>query len=538
MFPQYMNPRRCGDIVDPMASEATLTEAACSNPFPTVRQAGICLHISSLPGSFGIGELGNAAKGFIDSIADMGLSVWQILPLGPTGYGDSPYQSLSAFAGNELLIDLQSLVDRNLLDTEEVKPLTMLPDDQVDYASLVPVKQQLLALAAGRFLANSNASEKADFSAFLALNDEQWLHDYALYRVIKQQQGEQSWTCWEPQYRDRKSAAVAALAHRETQQLLLTKVCQYFFDQQWRQIHHYANDKGVLIVGDIPIYLAMDSADVWSDPSLVELDEDFNPRQISGVPPDNYSATGQLWGSPIYDWDLHARSGYAWWISRLAHNFRQVDLLRIDHFRGLEAYWSIPAGSKDATVGEWRKGPGYDFFNAVFKAFQDPPLIAEDLGFMTSEVDALRTHYNIPGMEVIQERFNLGQSDFHSIPRRSVCYPATHDMDTCLGWFTGSPGDTRNTEEIRQHQLEVLKVTGGNAATIADDLLNLAMSTPSDLVIATMQDYLRLGSEARFNLPGSVANNWRWRVTSEQLGEVTSDYIKALLRRHGRVYQH
>ena len=484
---------------------------------PAGRNAGVCLHITSLPGPHGIGEIGRHALSFIEKMQAMGLGVWQFLPTGPTAYGDSPYQPLSTFAGNELLIDVQELVERGLLQQHEVAVLKELPEDRVDYGSLIPAKNALLRRAAGRFAARADSTLKAECEQFYHENNDHWLHDYALFRILKSRHGERPWPEWEAQFVHRDPAAIAAIEASENADIEAMKVVQFLFYCQWRHLRRFANAHGVQLFGDMPICIALDSADAWAHPEMLQIDRDGRPDHVAGVPPDYFSEDGQLWGNPLYAWDVHAADGYRWWVERLRASAELADMVRIDHFRGFEAYWSVPAAADTARDGAWQPGPGDAIFDAMRSAFDHLPIIAEDLGVITPEVEALRDRHTIPGMVVLQ--FDAAYADFDpgTVPEYCVCYTGTHDNDTTLGWFRGSPDDNRCAEEIARTQRTVLELTGGSAETIHTDLIELAFSTDARLAIAPMQDYLGLGSEARINTPGTSRGNWRWRVRSAQL---------------------
>ena len=496
---------------------------------PRERSAGVCLHLTSLPGRYGIGEIGDAALGFVDTIVGMGLNVWQFLPTGPTAYGDSPYQPLSTFAGNELLIDLGAIVRAGLLASNEADSLLALPADTVDYGALIPLKKALLKRATGRFHAQANAGVKADFDAFLEDNDADWLHDYALFRLLKTRHAERPWHEWQPAYAQRDEKALRQLASSAADELESVKIIQFLFRRQWQRLREYANDRGVVMFGDMPICIALDSADAWANRDIVCLDADGRPTHVAGVPPDYFSEDGQLWGNPLYDWDRHAADGYHWWIERLRKTAELADLVRIDHFRGFEAYWAVPAGAETARIGKWIKGPGDALFDAMEAALGKLPIVAEDLGVITPEVDALRERYHIPGMKVLQ--FEVSDEDFDllDIEDNCVCYTGTHDNDTTIGWFTGSPDDIRSEMEIRRTRDQVLDITGGQSETIHNDLIKLAFSTDARLAIAPLQDYLGLGSEARLNTPGTSGNNWRWRVRPEQLTPAFIDSVARMV---------
>lgn len=499
------------------------------------RQAGVYMHLTSLPGPYGIGEIGASARAFIDTLQSMELSVWQFLPLGPTAYGDSPYQPLSTFAGNELLIDIAGLVDMRLLHEREVAALAKLPTDFVDYGDLIPLKSRVLRLAAQRFLANPpNNGVGEAYEAFRKAHDDAWLHDYALFRILKTRHGERPWPEWQPQFTHHDADALQRLENAERSLIETTKVIQFLFHYQWAQLREYAHEAGISLFGDMPIYIALDSADAWANPEILRIDADGRPNYVAGVPPDYFSEDGQLWGNPLYDWKHHEADGYAWWVDRLRATTELVDIVRIDHFRGFEAYWAVPAAEETARNGAWEPGPN----GAIFNAFQDRlgslPIVAENLGVITPEVEQLRRGYGMPGMHVLQ--FDVCDSDFtlDDVEENSVCYTGTHDNDTTIGWFRGSPDDIRSAEEIELARKAVLELTGGTAETVHTDLINVAFSTSARLAIAPMQDFLGLGSEARINTPGTSSNNWRWRALETQMSRELCDNVAEMVRASGR----
>jgi len=511
-----------------------MTDKTTEQVLPPGRQAGVCLHITSLPGKYGIGEIGQQALQFVDTMKKMRLSVWQFLPTGPTAYGDSPYQPLSTFAGNELLIDVSDLITMGLLAEEEVFELTTLPRDFVDYGSLIPMKNRLLRLAAGRFEERAGASTKSACDDFVEEHDKSWLHDYALFRILKTQHGEQPWPNWDPRYVHREQRALRELESAADVAIADTKVIQFLFHHQWQRLRDYANKQGVRLFGDMPICIALDSADAWANPEILRIDRDGRPDHVAGVPPDYFSEDGQLWGNPLYAWDVHAANGYRWWVERLRAAAELADIVRIDHFRGFESYWSVPADSATARKGAWEPGPGDAVFDAMQDALGNLPIVAENLGVITPEVEALRERHEIPGMIVLQ--FDVADEDFDllNISENSVCYTGTHDNDTTIGWFTGSPDDIRSDFEIKQTQQAVLQLTGGTAESIHTDLIKAAFSTDSRLAIAPLQDYLGLGSEARINIPGTSSNNWRWRVQEAQLSSDVCGRTAELVQASGR----
>jgi len=508
------------------------------NTLPAGRHAGVCLHISSLPGPYGIGEIGSEARAFVDKMRDMQLSVWQFLPTGPTAYGDSPYQPLSTFAGNEMLISIGDLVESGFLAENEVEELTALPTHFVDYGPLIPVKSRLLEIAAQRFTFKASPELKDQYAKFLAAHDGAWLHDYAVFRILKTRHGEQPWPEWKPEYVHRDEKALRELETSEAAKIETIKIIQFLFHDQWQRFRDYAHANGVTLFGDMPIYIALDSSDAWANREILRIDTDGRPDNVAGVPPDYFSEDGQLWGNPLYDWNMHAAGGYKWWVDRLRASAKLTDIVRIDHFRGFEAYWSVPADSATARVGAWEPGPGDAIFNAMQAALGPLPIVAEDLGVITREVEGLRDRHHIPGMRVLQ--FDVCDDGFKlsDIGQNSVCYTGTHDNDTTTGWFRGSPNDIRSSEEIERAQKSVLKITGGTPKTIHSDLIKAAFSTDAQLAIAPMQDYLGLGSDARLNTPGTPGGNWRWRVLLTQLKPEFCDNVADMVRASGRELTH
>jgi len=499
-----------------------------------VRQAGVGMHLTSLPGPYGIGEIGRHARAFIDRLRDMNLAVWQFLPIGPTAYGDSPYQPLSTFAGNEMLIGVGDLVEQGFLAQEEVRELTALSAHRVDYGALIPVKSRLLTLAAARFRATASPELETAYGDFLAKHHGKWLRDYALFRILKSRYGDRAWPEWPTQYVHRDSDALRQLVESAGREVELIGIIQFMFHHQWQRLRDHAREKGVCLFGDMPIYIALDSSDAWANREILQLDEEGRPSHVAGVPPDYFSADGQLWGNPLYDWESHRKTGYSWWIERLRASAELADLVRIDHFRGFEAYWSVPADSDTARIGAWEPGPGDAIFDAMKEALGDLPIVAEDLGVITPEVDALRERHQIPGMHVLQFDVANENIDIDDFDENSVCYTGTHDNDTTVGWFNGSPGDMRSRDEIIATQEAAIRVTGGTPETIHLDMIRTAFATRSKIAIAPMQDYLGLGSEARLNVPGTSADNWRWRLLDAQLTDAVCDNVAAMAAAAGR----
>jgi 4-alpha-glucanotransferase len=498
----------------PTIKESTMEKSAI---LPAKKTAGVGMHFASLAGPHGIGDIGDSARGFVDTLASMKIGFWQFLPTGPTAYGDSPYQPLSAFAGNEMLIGIDPLLRQGLLTPVEAGTLTGLSSKSVDYGNLIPAKHAVLSRAAGRFFSTADAGLKTAFEDFLHLHDSRWLGDYAVYRILKTMHGERSWPEWHRSFVHREQSAMQKVRESNRDAIERIKIIQFLFDQQWHALKRYANENRVHLFGDMPIYIALDSADAWAHPEILLIDRDGKPSHVSGVPPDYFSADGQLWGNPLYDWKYHESNGYQWWIERMQHAANQSDLVRIDHFRGFESFWSVRFGAETARDGEWLPGPRDGLFDSMQAALGSLPIVAEDLGVITPEVDGLRHRHHIPGMTVLQ--FKVGDPAFKldDIGENSVCYTGTHDNDTTVGWFNGGSEDTRTKQEIIETQQNALKVTGGTRETIHLDMIRLAFNSQAKLAIAPMQDFLGLGSESRLNIPGTTLNNWRWRVSKEQL---------------------
>ena len=517
-----------------MVSQASTMAPDADRVLGSRRRAGVSLPVSSLPGRYGIGEIGRRARDFVAALRRMECRVWQFLPLGPTAYGDSPYQPLSSFAGNENLIDIETLIADGFLRADDASELTTLPEEYVDYGALIPRKQRLLELAAQRFAARADARTRAAFAAFVNGNDARWLHDYALFRILKRRHGERPWPAWQPEYAHRDRQALADIERRSRDEIRAIKIVQFWFHAQWRVLKAHANACGVDLFGDMPIYIALDSADAWAHRELLRLDEDGRPDSVAGVPPDYFSQDGQLWGNPLYRWPQHAATDFAWWIDRLRASAELADLVRIDHFRGFEAYWAVPAAAATARGGRWEPGPKDPIFHAMRAALGRLPIVAEDLGLITPEVESLRERHRIPGMLVLQ--FNAADPAFglDDVRENVVCYTGTHDNDTTLGWFHGSPHDQRREHEIRATQAAALALTGGGPETIHLDLIRAAFSTRALLAIAPLQDFLGLGSQARINTPGRSADNWRWRLVVAQLSADFCHNVAAQVRASDR----
>lgn len=475
------------------------------------RSAGVLLHPTSLPSRYGIGDLGDSAYLFIDFLVSARQSLWQILPLGPTGYGDSPYQSFSAFAGNPLLISPDRLVADGYLPAEAVEVVPDFPTSIVDFGPVIEYKRALMRLSYEYFLANGDELQREAYDRFRQ-NTAYWLDDFALFMALKEHHKEQDggvWNTWPKQIAKRQVKAMKQWSTELAAEIEIHKFQQFLFYKQWLELKGYANSHGIKIIGDIPIFVAYDSADVWSHPELFYLKKDGSPSVVAGVPPDYFSETGQRWGNPLYNWEAVAADNYNWWIRRIHMNLVQADIARIDHFRGFEAYWEIPASEPTAVIGRWVKGPDAAFFDAVKAKLGDLPIIAEDLGVITPEVEALRDRFGFPGMKILQFAFG-GERNSTFLPytydKNSVVYTGTHDNETTLGWYLNA------TEDERDH---VRRYAVSSGRDIVWDLIRLAYASTANQAIIPMQDLFVLGNEARMNYPGKEGGWWQWRYTRE-----------------------
>jgi 4-alpha-glucanotransferase len=489
-----------------------------------------------LPGPHGIGDLGASARQFIDFLAQTGQTLWQILPLSPTGYGNSPYMSPSAMAGNPLLISLEQLVEQGLLDQADLSQPPSFSEARVEFDSVIPYKWQLFMKAFDRFRENSYSEE---YHAFCQQHVA-WLDDFAFFVALKHAHGDVVWTQWDEGAAKRDPAALDSWRERLHDDIELHRFTQFIFFKQWGQIRDYCNERGIQIIGDIPIYVAHDSADVWAHPHLFSLDQTGNPTVIAGVPPDYFSTTGQRWGNPIYRWESMHERGYVWWIERFRMNFTLVDIVRLDHFRAFEGYWEIPGHEETAVNGQWVKGPGDDLFHAIRAALGDVNIIAEDLGVITAEVDALRDRLGFPGMRVLQMAFGADDKATeyrpHSYIHNCVAYTGTHDNDTTLGWFTAEPGTqtTQPAEEIEAERRSVCIYCNADGSDINWDMIHLASSSVADTAVFPLQDVLGLGTEGRMNKPGSGAGNWEWRMREGAITEQMRERLSNVTRVCGR----
>ncbi|PJF21915.1 MAG: 4-alpha-glucanotransferase [Phototrophicales bacterium] len=486
------------------------------------RSSGVLLHPTSLPGRYGIGDLGEHAFRFVDWLRDCGQTIWQVLPLGPTSYGDSPYQCLSAFAGNTNLISLDKLVEDGFLSWDDLADVPDFPLHRVDYGPVIEYHNRLLDLAYQRYKSNANDSQREAYQAWAAANAH-WLDDWALYFAIKNEHGGKPWVEWAEPLALRDEHALKEASQRLEDQINKHRVLQWLFYKQWGELKQYANHNGIRLVGDIPIFVAHDSSDVWANRERFYLDEKGYPEVVAGVPPDYFSATGQRWGNPLYRWDVMRSTGYQWWISRFEGILELVDMVRIDHFRGFEAYWEIPAHEETAVNGRWVKGPGIEFFHAVREKLGDLPIIAEDLGEITKEVVELRDTLGLPGMKILQFAWSDPNNPFlpHNYVKNCVAYSGTHDNNTTLGWWhENEPGD---------HGKQMLAEYVGHEVTEPHwELIKLGMGSVAAVFIAPMQDILGYGADTRMNTPGVQGGNWAWRFVAEKFGDPAKDRLAHL----------
>ena len=501
------------------------------------RTSGILLHPTSLPGRFGVGDLGAQAYKFIDWLEAAGQHLWQVLPLGPTGYGDSPYQCFSAFAGNTLLVSPELLVRQSLLEAEDLNDLPSLAEGRADYPAAHQLKDALLRRAFANFRAGAGGETAAEFADFKQAAAS-WLDDYALYRSLKRERGEVAWTEWETPLVRREAGALAEARRRLADEIEEVKFKQYLFFRQWSLLKDYANGKGIEIIGDIPIFVAHDSADVWASPENFQLREDGSPRVVAGVPPDYFSKTGQLWGNPLYDWERMRADGFRWWVARARAMLSLVDVIRIDHFRGFGAYWEIPGGDPTAERGRWVRAPGGELFEAIKRELGRLPIIAEDLGFITPDVIELRDRFGFPGMRIFQFGFSTDATNKdlpHNYVRNTVVYTGTHDNDTAVGWFDSDPagaGSVRSAAQVEREKQTALEYLRSDGSEIHWDFIRAVIASAGDTALVPLQDVLGLGSEARMNVPATMSGNWAWRFRT---GELTGEQA-ARLRRLSELY--
>ena len=491
-----------------------------------MRKSGILLPVSSIPSKYGIGTFSKQAYAFIDSLEKAGQSYWQILPLGPTGYGDSPYQSFSTFAGNPYYIDLETLIEEGYLTKADCEKCDFGDNDEyVDYEKIYFSRFKVLKKA----FRNSHIEKKADFQQFVKDNSF-WLDDYALYMAVKNSFDGKSWSEWDEDIKLRKKTAMQRYREKYAEEVMFFKFQQYLFSKQWFALKEYANRKKIQIIGDIPIYVAFDSADTWANPELFQLDDTLTPVAVAGCPPDAFSATGQLWGNPLYRWDYHSKTGYAWWMKRIAYCYELYDVVRIDHFRGFDEYYSIPFGDETAEYGHWEKGPGYEIFKTMKTQLGNKAVIAEDLGFLTKSVISLVKKTGYPGMKILQFAFDSREeNDYlpHNYTANSIVYTGTHDNDTTIGWYG------QLSRKDKKFAKRYLNIRGHKDIQWA--FIRAAMASVSDTCVIPMQDYLGLGAEARTNIPSTLGINWKWRMLEGQFTDELAERIYEMCKLYGRV---
>ena len=493
------------------------------------RSSGILLHPTSLPGKYGIGSLGKEAYKFVDFLKKSNQKLWQIFPLGPTGYGDSPYQCFSSFAGNPYLIDFDLLIEQNLLTEEDLKDVNFGGNEEyIDYGAIYNQKYPLLRKAYENFKANGNKELKEKLETFKTENSS-WLDDYSLYISLKNHFNGLPWNEWEDDIRTRKEDAINKYKAELANEIEYHNFIQFLFFTQWNNVKKYANDNGIKIIGDIPIFVAVDSSDAWANPEIFLFDPELKPVKVAGVPPDYFSATGQLWGNPLYDWDKLKELNYKWWVDRVKANLSTCDIIRIDHFRGFDEYWAVPYGDKTAENGTWCPGPRTDLFNAIKNELGELPIIAEDLGTMTQGVIDLREATGFPGMKILGFAFDSKEeNDYlpHTYTKNCVVYTGTHDNDTLIGWFT------KANEDDKQFARNYLNSRSDNE--IHWDAIRGAWSSVANMAIAPIQDFLGLGSEARINTPGLASGNWQWRLKDGVLTDELAERIAKLTKVYSR----
>jgi 4-alpha-glucanotransferase len=502
------------------------------------RQSGILLHPTSLPSKFGIGDFGKSAYDFVDFLVKAKQTLWQVLPLGQTGFGDSPYQCFSAFAGNIYLISLEKLVEDGFLDKKDIANPPKFSDKKVEFGRVIEYKLPLLQKAFENFRQTDDEEIAEEFRTFCHEN-QFWLDDYALFRAIKFSQGQKSWQDWDEDLKLREPQALEKAKKELDLEDFAEKFYQFAFFRQWNALKKYANENDVQIIGDIPIFIALDSCDVWCQPSQFKLKEDGSPKVVAGVPPDYFSKTGQLWGNPIYNWDLMRAEGFKWWCDRVRHTLKIVDIVRVDHFRGFAASWEVPGGDKTAERGEWVNVPGKDLFNTLKWVFGDLPILAEDLGVITPDVEELRDHFGFPGMRILQFAWGGDTKNLdlpHNYIPNSCVYTGTHDNDTTVGWFNSvaGKGSGRSAKQIKKETDFCKKYLRTDGREIHWDFIRAVLASVSNTAVIPMQDLLGLGGEARMNLPASTAGNWQWRCVEKDFDKKIAARLADLVELFGR----
>lgn len=491
------------------------------------RSSGTLVHPTSFPGRYGIGDFGYEARTFLDWLAQTNQTIWQILPLTPTGYGNSPYASFSAFAGNPYLISPDILADKGLLTQQELDEAVLPEGTQVHYEEAFAHKDRILATACKRYYDTQDEEQEKSFREFKAKNAH-WLEDYSLFMACALKYNKQPWNTWDPDIAQRKPKALQQFRKEHANEIAFQEWLQFEFYSQWMSLKTYANARGIRIIGDIPIFVDHNSADVWAKPEYFEVDEHGNRKLVAGVPPDYFSQTGQLWGNPLYKWKTLEKDGFSWWVNRFRHMFQICDAIRVDHFRGFDEYWEVKASEKTAENGRWVKGPGEKLFDTILKVCGELPILAEDLGFLTEGVEKLRDKYNFPGMKILQFAFDSDSTNAflpHNYPQNCVVYTGTHDNDTTLGWYKQAP-------EVEKHRARTYTRSSGKE--INWEFIRLGMFSVADQAIFPLQDFMNLDSEHRTNTPGTSSGNWLWRYTPDMLERVDKQRIKDLVEQTNR----
>jgi 4-alpha-glucanotransferase len=502
------------------------------------RASGVLLHPTSLPASYGIGDLGPEAHRFVDFLFVSGQTLWQVLPLGPTGYGDSPYACYSAFAGNTLLISPERLIAEGLLAPSDLPASPEQSVDRINFGEVYKVKEEILRRAYDRYKKTTDTNLRSAFETF-AQRSSNWLDDYAFFRALKDAHNGVAWNEWEPALVRRNPDALDRAREELHEQIEAHMFYQFLFFSQWFVLKRYANQRGIKIVGDLPIFVAHDSADVWTNPEQFKLEKNGTPIVVAGVPPDYFSSTGQLWGNPLYDWERMQADGFRWWIERVRATLTVVDVVRVDHFRGFAACWEIPGGDKTAERGQWVEAPGRELFLSIRKALGQLPIIAEDLGVITPDVVALRDEFSFPGMRILQFGFGGDSTNIdlpHNYERNVVAYTGTHDNDTTVGWFhsVAGEGSTRTAVQIDAERTFCSNYLNTDGKKIQWDFIRAVWASVANTAIVPLQDLLGLGTEARMNLPNSTVGNWSWRFRSEALTDEIGSRLKELTKLYAR----